>query len=342
MKILIDIGHPAHVHYFKNFIKKFSEMGNQIIVVSRKKEVTFDLLETYKIPFVSRGTGKSSLLGKFFYLFIGASKIWREARRNKIDIFLSFGSPYNAIASFFYRKPCITVDDTEHNANNHNIYYPNSDLILTPESFRKEMGEKQVRFKSIMELTYLSPKVFTPIDRSINTTKNVLFRFVGWNANHDVGQSGLTMEQKQRLVEFVGQYANIYISSEVEITGDLKKYQIKISPTEFHDFISGMDLYIGEGGTTANECACLGIPNILINSLLADDTIPGVHLLLEDYKLQYLFKEFNETIFILIKKALTSDYIHDEFRINRDVFLAAHIDFTEFLIEQINRRYEKI
>ena len=30
MKILIDIGHPAHVHYFKNFIFKAIESGYKI------------------------------------------------------------------------------------------------------------------------------------------------------------------------------------------------------------------------------------------------------------------------------------------------------------------------
>ncbi|MFW5804449.1 MAG: DUF354 domain-containing protein, partial [bacterium] len=35
MKILIDIGHPAHVHYFKNFITKMSQKGHSFIVIAR-------------------------------------------------------------------------------------------------------------------------------------------------------------------------------------------------------------------------------------------------------------------------------------------------------------------
>ena len=48
MKILIDIGHPAHIHYFKNFIFKSIKAGNEIKIVARDKEVTIDLLKSYR------------------------------------------------------------------------------------------------------------------------------------------------------------------------------------------------------------------------------------------------------------------------------------------------------
>ena len=54
MKILIDIGHPGHVHYFRNFIKKMEENLHEVLIVARDKEVTFKLLEFYKIPYRTR------------------------------------------------------------------------------------------------------------------------------------------------------------------------------------------------------------------------------------------------------------------------------------------------
>ena len=49
MKILVDIGHPAHVHYFKNFIYEMSKRKHKFLVVARNKEVSIELLNAFKI-----------------------------------------------------------------------------------------------------------------------------------------------------------------------------------------------------------------------------------------------------------------------------------------------------
>ena len=66
MKILIDIGHPAQVHYFRNFISIMESKGHLCFVIARNKEVTFDLLKIYGIKFKSRGKGGKGFFGKLF------------------------------------------------------------------------------------------------------------------------------------------------------------------------------------------------------------------------------------------------------------------------------------
>ena len=68
MKIFIDIGHPAHVHYFRYTINKLKNDGHNIFITARRKDVTHQLLDNYNIPYTSRGIGSNSLIGKFFYL----------------------------------------------------------------------------------------------------------------------------------------------------------------------------------------------------------------------------------------------------------------------------------
>ena len=51
MKILIDILHPAHVHFFRNFRTDMIELGHEIVVTAREKDVTVDLLEEYGITY---------------------------------------------------------------------------------------------------------------------------------------------------------------------------------------------------------------------------------------------------------------------------------------------------
>ena len=76
MRIIIDIGHPAHVHYFKNLIKILKSNGNKILVIARDKEVTFDLLNAYKIDYLSRGNGGSSYFGKGISLIYAVLKVF--------------------------------------------------------------------------------------------------------------------------------------------------------------------------------------------------------------------------------------------------------------------------
>jgi hypothetical protein len=49
---------------------------------------------------------------------------------------------------------------------------------------------------------------------------------------------------------------------------EFEKYRISINPVDLHHFLYYATLYIGEGSTTASECAVIGTPAIYINSLV--------------------------------------------------------------------------
>ncbi|WP_317174575.1 DUF354 domain-containing protein [Aquiflexum lacus] len=55
MKILIDINHSAHVHYFRNFYKIMSKKCHKNLFVLRNKEIEHRLLSSYGIPFKDKG-----------------------------------------------------------------------------------------------------------------------------------------------------------------------------------------------------------------------------------------------------------------------------------------------
>ena len=69
MKILIDIGHPAHVHLFRNMIKQLHIDGHKLQITARDKEVTFKLLNYYKIDFTVRPSSNTKILSKIFGIF---------------------------------------------------------------------------------------------------------------------------------------------------------------------------------------------------------------------------------------------------------------------------------
>lgn len=273
MKILIDIGHPAHVHYFRNFISIMKSKGHEFFITARDKEVAHKLLQAHNLTYSNRGKGSKKLLGKFLYIFQADHFLFKHAQKFDPDLFLSFASPYAAHVSKLLKKPHITFDDTEHAKLSHMLYAPFTDVILSPSCFYAPFSKKQIFFDAYMEMCYLHPKYFTPkrdIFSYLNipeSQKYVILRLVSWDANHDIGQSGLTLKTKKKLIEKLAAYAKVFISSEAVLPPEFEEFRLKISPQYLHDVLASAALYIGEGSTTASECSVLGTPNIYVNSL---------------------------------------------------------------------------
>ena len=49
MKILITIGHPGHVHFYKNFVWTAQKKGHEVTILAEKKEVSTALLRNYNL-----------------------------------------------------------------------------------------------------------------------------------------------------------------------------------------------------------------------------------------------------------------------------------------------------
>jgi predicted glycosyltransferase len=342
MKILIDIGHPAHVHYFRNFIGLMTRNGHQIQVTSRDKEVTFDLLRKYDIQFISRSKGGKGLFGKIFYILYADLKLIRVGLHLKPDILLSFASTYAAHASFILRKPHIAFDDTEHSKYEIFLYRPFTKVILNPQSFKKDFGKKQIRFKGFMELCYLHPKYFSPVNNvliQLNLSESepfVLLRFVSWTASHDMGETGFSSEAKFNLVRGLSKKIKVFISSENELPQDLEKLRLPVSPEKLHDVLYYSALYIGEGATTASECAMLGTPAIYVNSLSAGT-------LEEQERLGLLFGFRNsEGVLEKALEILNTPDFKARNRNRRDNMLEQTIDITEFMVWFIENYPESV
>lgn len=344
MKALIDIGHPAHVHYFKNFIRIFQEKGNQILVIARQKEVSHELLNLHNIPFVSRGTGSNSTLGKILYIPKGDWIIYREARKFKPDIFLSFSSPYAAQVSFLMGKPHLAFDDTEHAKLGRLLYRPFTNLVLSPKAYNGKISKRQKLFDGYMELCYLHPNYFKPnpeIKKILGLKPDERFcvlRFVSWNANHDIGHHGIQLEMKRKMVLEISKSMKVFISSEMELPQDLQPYKYQAPSNLMHDALYYADLFLGESATMASESAVLGTPAIYL-----DDTGRGYTDELEKYGLVWNYTESHEDQNKALNRAL--DIVNNEskknsFATNHRKMIDSKIDVTQFLYEEVSRQFE--
>jgi uncharacterized protein len=331
VRILIDIGHPAHVHYFKNFIKIMEEKRHEFLIIARNKEITFELLNRYGLTYISRGSGGKSLLEKLFYIPKADLIIYQQAKKFKPDLLLSFSSTYAAHVSKMIGKPHITLDDTEHAKYELLMYPPFTDTILNPSCFTKDLGRKQILFDSYTELLYLHSRYFVPNNKVLELLnmkegeEYAIVRFVSWNASHDVSEAGLSSSDKIELVRSLSKKLKVFVSSEGKMPKEIQNFQFNVPSELMHDALAFARIYVGEGGTTASESAILGTPAVYINNL-------SMGYIEEEKKAGLLFQTtikeeiINSIDFILAQKS-TLDY-----KSLASEFVKEKIDPTAFLV----------
>jgi predicted glycosyltransferase len=290
-------------------------------------------LNHYGLDFTLFTNLPRNVYGKLLYIPVIDAVFYRQALTFKPDILVGFAGAYISHVGWLMNRPRIVIDDTEHAKISHLSYQSFASAILTPSCFHKDMGKKQIRFNSYIEFAYLHPNYFKANPEIYNTLsldkskKNVLIRFVSWRASHDIGQSGLTLETKIKLVKTLSEYANIMISSEEDLPDDLIKYRYSLKPEQMHDALAAADLFIGEGATMATECAILGTPAMYINSLECGTNTEQENV----YGLVYNFRTSDG----VIEKALSliqDPSLKEKHAEKRKNLLRDKIDITAFLL----------
>jgi len=264
LRFFFDIGHPAHVHYFRNVIELLGEDGHDVLVTSRDKDIALELLDLYRIPYVNRGAGATGLVGKAMYL--ARTDLWmlKEARSFDPHVLVGFSSPYPAHVATWLGRPYVGITDTESSVWQQRLFVPFSRHVLTPTCFGRDLGEKHQRFDSYMELAYLGRDWFSPDPAVLGelgvglATPFVIIRFVGWEASHDRGHSGLSLEHKRVAVEQLSRMGSVFISSEKPLPEDLEAFRCPLPVDRIHHALAYASLLYGESCTMASEAAVLG------------------------------------------------------------------------------------
>lgn len=271
MGVLFVLGHPAHVHFFRNTIRNLEKNGVEVKITARDKEVTLDLLKLYGISFEKLADNHKSILMKAFGMLSIDYKLYKIAKEFKPDIITGVHNPYAAQVARMTGARSILFTDTENVKIASALAYPFADTICTPSCFKERLDPvKHVKYNGFKEIAYLHPKYFKPdtsILDSLNLSKSdkiITLRLISWNANHDIGLKGIKDDKK--LLKELENYGHVFISSEGRLNKGLEKYVLRIPPEKLHSLLAFSELYIGEGGTTAVEAALLGTPAIHIES----------------------------------------------------------------------------
>lgn len=269
MKILVDIGHPAHVHFFKLPMLMWRDAGHEIIVTSRKKEIATELLDAVGVRhIVLSSMNDGTKLGMVKELVRRDYGLLRVVLREKPDIMAGIGGIFIAHTGFLTRTPSITFYDTENASFSNLITYPFTSLVVVPECYKAWLPPWKLRYPGYHELSYLHPDVFRP-DKNIAMQCGLepekptyLLRVVSWHASHDLHELGWTIELLEKVIGYLQKTGKVIISSEKKLPNDLESLKYVGPPEKIHHLMGHIRLFVGESATMASECAVMGVPAI--------------------------------------------------------------------------------
>ncbi len=270
VRVLVDVCHPAHAHFFRRPIQLLREHGHEVLVTSRKKEFATELLAKMGIQHIElskQSTG--SAFGMLSELAIRNVRLVHIARRFKPHVMTAIGGIFVSHAGSILRIPRVVFYDTE-NAKLQNILtYPFVTQLCVPDCY---MGwtpkTRTVRYAGYHELSYLHPNIFTP---NVELAKQngldphrdcFLIRAVSWQSNHDIGERGWSPHLLEHVAKRLSKIGQVIISSEGALPDTLADYAYKGSTEAIHHVMAFCKGYVGESATMASESAILGVPAV--------------------------------------------------------------------------------
>ena len=348
MNILIEIGHPAHVHKLAPAIKILIKKQHKITVVTKEIPSVQFLLEKFDIPYKVIGIKKDSLLGK------GIMQLWYNLscylilKKEKINLMI--GCVSAAYMTKITRIPSILMDDDDDEVEPLLVKYihPYITTILSPSALAgNRLRKDTIYYEGYHELAYLHPNRFKP-DETVLTEIGLkkgdpffVVRFNAFKAHHDVGVVGLSIENKRKLIALLEKYGNVFITSERNMDEEFERYKLNLSPERIHSLIYFATMLIGDSQTMTSEAAILGTPAIKCNTFAGALSVPNE--LENKYQLCYSYlPEESDKFFSKIKELLSIKELKSEFLKRKDRLLADKIDVTAFYVWFIENYPESV
>lgn len=335
MRVLIDIGHPAHVHLLKYVAKNLVADGHKVFFSVRDIPVAKRLMDIYGMEYVDLGGKKDSIFGKAETVLHQDRLLLHFVRKNKIDFGLSSGIVLPHV-SLLSRMKAFKFDDDDDFVEPLVVRFghPFSDVVFTPDSISRKT-KHALYYAGTHELAYLHPNHFCP-DESVLERAGLqkgerffIMRFVAFKGHHDVGQGGLSLEQKRSLIELMKPFGRVLITSEREEVPEFEQYRVPVPPEDIHSLMAYASLFVGDSQTMTSEAAILGVPAVKCNTFAGKLSVPNE--LQDKYGLCYSYQpEDFDQFYDKVKLLLESKATQEEWRVKRARFLADKIDVSAF------------
>lgn len=342
MKVLFQLGHPAHFHLFKNTIADLQRDGHQTFILIRKKDILEDLLKEAGMPYINiLPSGKKSAITLILRLW----RVFLFTLTHHVDVLVG-STPEVAQVAWLLRRRSVVMaeDDASIVPQFIKAVKPFVDNYLSPVSCDNgPLESSTTHYEGFHKLAYLHPNRFTPdpvvVDRYFDHSKPYfLLRFAQLNAYHDVSANahGINDETAMKLIEILSPHGNIYITSERELSSDLEKYRLNINPLDIHHIMAFAALYIGDSQSMAVEAAMLGTPSIRFNDFAGK--IGVLEELEKKYQLTIGIPSSNpERLYNTVKEIINTDNLREVYQARRQQMLEDKIDVATFFTDFIER-----
>ena len=268
-KILVDIVHPADVLFFLWPIRQWLARGDDVLVLSREKDVACDLLREFDIPHTPISAAGSGVFGLALELIQRDLEVYRAARRFLPNVMVGFGGVAISHVGWLLGIPALSFYDTDTARLQATLTNPFITHVYVPEGYSGKLAKhKWSTFPGTKEMSYLHPENFTP-DRSValkygldEQRPNIFMRVVAWGANHDLGLAGWNDEKLRVMLVQLSRMGRVHISSERPLPAFAEEYAYRGPRSAVHHLLAFCNLYLGESATMAAEAVVLGVPAI--------------------------------------------------------------------------------
>jgi predicted glycosyltransferase len=271
VRILVDILHPKHVHFFRPLIRRWQQRGDVVQILTRDKDITHQLLEQFGLPFVclSRQQKSWRMAGELLQRW---ARVMGWLRQFRPDLTMAIGAVTMALPSRLLGVPHLAFTDTETATLGNRLGLPFANRILTPAWFTHDFGPRHFRYQGFHEWSYLHPTEFTPdpeVVRAEGIEPNepyAVVRFVRWSAAHDQGEAGLSPADAVTLVQELSRRMRVYLTSEVSPPPVLQPFVARVRVDRMHHVLAFARLMAGESPSMGTEAALLGVPAVVAST----------------------------------------------------------------------------
>lgn len=270
MRILLDVTHPADVHFFARPLANWRREGHEVDVTARDKDVAHQLLDALHIPFVPVGRAGRGLLGLARELVVRQSRLLSIMRARRHSVVVSFGGTFVVHPARRLGIRSVVFTDTENARVSNAITLRFASLVCTPRSYPHHVPAPQLRYLGYKELSYLDPRYFRADPNALRTAALsaggpfIFIRVVAWHSGHDFFDHGLT--DLRAAVRRLQRHGRVVLSSEGTLPKDLEDLRLRGPLEQVHHVLAQARLYLGESPTMAAEAAMLGTPALVVST----------------------------------------------------------------------------
>jgi predicted glycosyltransferase len=266
MRILIDLGHPAHVHFFRQAVAALRADGHEVRLAARDIPIVFDLLTACGLAadiVVPKGRGALGLvteLVRHTTALLAMTRAWRP------DVCTAIGGTFMVAAARLRGARTIVWDDTDTAVVENQLTHRLAHRIMTPDVYPADIGPKQMRYHGLHELAYLHPARFRPKPKTLEhyglspEAPYAMVRLCAFEAGHDLAV--------RRAVDVLAGRGEVLLVPEGSVPEALAGRVRPVRPEDFHDLLAFAAFCLTEGATTASEACILGTPALYINPIV--------------------------------------------------------------------------